>query len=100
MCRNIKTLHHFDPPATRDEVDASALQYVRKLTGMTAPSRANQTAFDEAVQQIAAITLHLFDHLEVHSPPRTREAERLKALERGKKREAQMRARYSREHTA
>jgi hypothetical protein len=100
MCRNIKTLHHFDPPATRDEVNASALQYVRKLTGMTAPSRANQAAFEEAVQQIAAITLHLFDHLEVHSPPRTREAERLKALERGKKREAQMRTRYSRERTA
>jgi hypothetical protein len=96
MCRNIKMLHHFQPPATRDEVEASALQYVRKLTGMTAPARANQPAFEEAVEQITAITLHLFDHLEVHSPPRSREAEKAKAAERGKKREAQMRAKYAR----
>jgi hypothetical protein len=96
MCRNIKTLHHFEPPATRGEVEASALQYVRKLTGMPAPSRANQPAFEEAVEQITAITLHLFEHLEVHSPPRSREAEKLKAVERGKKREAQMRAKYAR----
>ncbi len=95
MCRNIKTLHHFDPPATREEVQASALQYVRKLTGMTAPSRANQAVFDAAVQQIVAVTVGLFDHLEVHSPPRSRETEKLKALERGKKREAQLRARYA-----
>ncbi len=78
MCRNIKTLHHFQPPATQQEVEASALQYVRKLTGMTAPSRANQPVFDAAVREITAITLHLFDHLEVHTPPRTREAEKLK----------------------
>jgi len=96
MCRNIKTLHHFEPPATPDEVRASALQYVRKLTGMNAPSRANHDAFHAAVEQITALTLHLFEHLEVHSPPRSREAEKLKAVERGHKREAQLRARYAR----
>lgn len=95
MCRNIKLLHHFEPPATPDEVQASALQYVRKLTGMNAPSRANQPAFDEAVEQITAITLHLFEHLEPHGPPRSREGEKAKAVERGKKREAQLRARYA-----
>jgi hypothetical protein len=100
MCRNIKTLHHFEPPATREEVQASALQYVRKLTGMTAPSRVNQPAFDSAVRRITAITLDLFDVLEVHTPPRSREAEKLKAIERGKKRDAQMRARFARERTA
>src|SRR5690349_19516112 len=95
MCRNIRTLHHFEPPATEDEVRASALQYVRKLTGMQKPSRANQAAFEEAVAQITDITLHLFEHLEPHGPPRTREDERLKAQERGRKREAQMRAKYA-----
>jgi hypothetical protein len=74
MCRSIKTLHHFEPPATEDEVRASALQFVRKLTGMRAPSRVNQQAFDAAVEDIAAITLKLFDQLEVRTPPRTREA--------------------------
>lgn len=96
MCRNIKTLHNFQPPATREEVQASALQYVRKLTGMNKPSAANQAVFDETVEQITALTLHLFDHLEVHGAPRTREAEREKALARGRKREAQLRARYAR----
>jgi hypothetical protein len=95
MCRNIKLLHHFEPPATPDEVRASALQFVRKLTGMNAPSRVNQAIFDEAVEQIAAVTLHLFGHLEAHGPPRSREAEKSKAAERGKKREAQLRARYA-----
>lgn len=95
MCRNIKTLHHFEPPATKDEVRASALQYVRKLTGMNAPSQANEKAFNAAVEKITDITWHLFDHLEVHSPPRSREHERMKAIERGKKREAQLRARYA-----
>ena len=96
MCRNIKTLHHFEPPATEEEVRASALQYVRKLTGMQAPSRANQEIFSRAVEKITSLTLELFDVLEVHSPPRSREAEKLKAAERGKKREAQMRAKYAR----
>lgn len=95
MCRNIKTLHHFEPPATRDEVEASALQYVRKLSGMAHPSKANEKVFNDAVAKITAITLHLFDHLEApHTPPRTRETEKLKAMERGKKREAQMKAKY------
>jgi hypothetical protein len=95
MCRNIKTLHHFEPPATVEEVRASALQYVRKLTGMNSPSRVNQRAFNSAVEEITALTLKLFDRLEVHSPPRSREAEKLKAAERNSKREEQMRARYA-----
>jgi len=94
MCRNIKTLHHFEPPATEEEVRASALQFVRKLTGMNSPSKVNQTAFYAAVENITAVTLKLFDALEVHTPPRSREIERLKALERGRKREEQLRARY------
>ena len=89
-------LHHFEPPATRDEVEASALQYVRKLSGMAHPSAANEAAFNKAVQKITAITLQLFDVLEVHSPPRSRETEKLKAIERGKKREQQLRQRYAR----
>jgi hypothetical protein len=95
MCRNIKTLHHFKPPATRDEVGASALQYVRKLSGMNQPSKANQAAFDKAVEKITNVTLQLFDELEVQTPFRSREEEKLKAIERGKKREQQMRARYA-----
>lgn len=80
MCRNIETLHHFQPPATEDEVRASALQYVRKLTGMNTPSKANEQAFNAAVDEITALTLHLFDHLVVKAPPRTREEEKLKAV--------------------
>ncbi|MBX7117110.1 MAG: DUF2277 domain-containing protein [Myxococcaceae bacterium] len=94
MCRNIKLLHHFEPPATEDEVRASALQFVRKLTGMNAPSKVNEKAFAHAVEEMTHLTLHLFEHLEVHSPPRSREAEKQKAIARGKKREAQMRAKY------
>jgi hypothetical protein len=70
VCRNLETLHHFEPPATPDEVRASALQYVRKLTGMHTPSRANRAAFDAAVETITRTTLHLFDHLDVQTPPR------------------------------
>ena len=94
MCRNIKLLHHFEPPATKEEVHASALQFVRKLTGMNKPSKANEAAFQSAVDQITELTLHLFEHLEVNSPPRSRAAEEEKARERGRKREAQLRARY------
>ena len=94
MCRNIKRLHHFEPPATPEEVHASALQYVRKLTGMNAPSQINEEAFNHAVDEITALTLHLFEHLEAHGPPHTREEERRKAQERGRKREAQLRSRY------
>ena len=97
MCRNIKTLHHFEPPATEEEVHASALQYVRKLTGLKAFSKANKQACEHAVDHITEITLHLFDQLEVHGPPRSREAERLKAIDRGKKRQQQLRARVLRE---
>ncbi len=96
MCRNIKMLHHFEPPASEAEVRASALQYVRKLTGMNTPSHANEEAFQAAVEQITALTLKLFDTLEVHSPPRSREDEKRKAVERGRKREEQLRARYAR----
>jgi len=97
MCRNIKLLHHFEPPATEDEVRASALQYVRKLTGMAAPSHANEKAFNAAVEDITTRTLKLFDMLEVHAPPRSRDAEKLKAAARGRKREEQMRAKYGRQ---
>ena len=96
MCRNIKTLHHFEPPATEDEVRASALQYVRKLTGMNAPSKANREAFERAVDEITHLTLHLFEHLEPHGPPRSREGEKAKAAARGKKREEELRRRYGR----
>ena len=96
MCRNIKTLHHFEPPATQEEVRASALQYVRKLTGMNSPSQSNQEAFNAAVEDITALTLRLFDVLEVHSPLRSREAEKLKAAQRGRKRDELLRARYAR----
>lgn len=96
MCRNIKLLHHFEPPASEEEVRASALQYVRKLTGMNAPSQANQAAFDEAVEEITELTLRLFDSLQVKGPPRSREEEQRKAKARGQKREAQLRARYER----
>jgi hypothetical protein len=97
MCRNIKTLHHFEPPATRDEVRASALQYVRKLTGLKSFSKANKAACEHAVDHITEITLDLFGRLDVHGPPRSREAERQRAVERGKKREEQLRARVLRE---
>ena len=93
MCRNIRTLHHFEPPATEDEVRASALQYVRKLSGIARPSRANEAAFQHAVDEITHVTMHLFQHLDVRGPPRSREAEKLKAVQRGRKREEATRAR-------
>lgn len=94
MCRNIKLLHHFEPPATEDEVRASALQYVRKLTGMNKPSHANEKLFNDAVEEITHLTMHLFADLHVQAPPRSREVEKLKAAERGKKREEQMQKKY------
>ena len=93
MCRNIKLLHHFEPPATEEEVRASALQYVRKLSGMTRPTTANQAAFDGAVEAITRITLDLFDKLETKGPLRSREQEKQKAAERGRKRDEQVRRR-------
>ncbi|HNP55838.1 MAG TPA: DUF2277 domain-containing protein [Gordonia sp. (in: high G+C Gram-positive bacteria)] len=75
MCRNIHTLHNFDPPATSDEVSAAALQYVRKIAGTTKPSKANQDAFDQAVAEIAHSTRHLLDALVTTAPPKNREEE-------------------------
>lgn len=82
MCRNIHTLHNFDPPATSDEVHAAALQYVRKVAGTTRPSRVNQEAFDEAVDAIAHATAHLLEHLTTSAPPKNREEEAAKARAR------------------
>jgi hypothetical protein len=90
MCRNIKTLHHFQPPATPAEIRASAVQYVRKLSGMRQPSRANRESFDKAVEEIYAATTRLLTALDGHGPPRTRETEQLKARERGRKREQRL----------
>ena len=82
MCRNIKTLANFAPPATDEEVRASALQFVRKLSGMTRPSRANEAAFDRAVDEVAAAARRLLDSIEIRAAPRTREEELLKARKR------------------
>lgn len=81
MCRNIRTLHNFEPAATDDEVDAAALQYVRKISGSTKPSKANQEVFDRAVHEIAHVTRHLLDDLVTSAPPKDRavEAEKAKA---------------------
>ncbi|MBO9531574.1 MAG: DUF2277 domain-containing protein [Solirubrobacteraceae bacterium] len=88
MCRNIRTLHNFEPPATSDEVQAAALQYVRKVSGTTKPSAVNQAAFDAAVLEIAHVTQHLLDHLTTSAPPKNREIEAAKARERAQKRYA------------
>jgi len=82
MCRNIRTLHNFEPPATRDEVRAAALQYVRKVSGATHPSQANQEAFDRAVAEVAATTQRLLDSLTTSAPPKDREVEAAKARAR------------------
>ena len=82
MCRNIRRLHNFVPPATDAEVHAAALQYVRKVSGFTRPSRANVTPFDEAVEEVAAVTRRLVDLLVTAAPPRTREEEARKARQR------------------
>ena len=86
MCRNIKTLANFEPPATDDEIRASALQFVRKLSGATHPSRANQAAFDRAVEEVTAAADRLIRSLETNAPPRDREVEARKAQERSRKR--------------
>ena len=86
MCRNIKTLANFEPPATDDEIRASALQFVRKLSGTTRPSRANEAAFNEAVDDVTAIARRLIQSLEIHAPPRNREEEARKARERARQR--------------
>ena len=88
MCRNIKVLNNFEPPATSDEVHAAALQYVRKVSGTAKPSAANQAAFNAAVEEIAHITGHLLDSLVTNAPKRDREVEAAKARERAAKRYA------------
>ena len=91
MCRNIKRLYNFEPPATEDEIHASALQYVRKVSGMTRPSAANQAAFEQAVAEITAITTRLLhEQLETNAAPRSREEEAQRAKERGRKRVERM----------
>jgi hypothetical protein len=86
MCRNIKTLANFEPPATDEEIRASALQFVRKLSGATRPSRANETAFNQAVEEVAAAANRLVQSLRTTAPPRNREEEMRKARERTLKR--------------
>jgi hypothetical protein len=75
MCRNIRVLHNFEPASTSEEVQAAALQYVRKVSGMTKPSQANQAVFDRAVAEIAHVTQHLLDDLVTTAPPKNREVE-------------------------
>ena len=94
MCRNIKTLFNFDPPVTEEEVRASALQYVRKLSGMNKPSQANEAVFQRAVDEVVEATERLMAGLVTRAEPRDRDDEARKAKERGRKREAAMRARY------
>jgi hypothetical protein len=84
MCRNIKTLANFEPPATNDEVRASALQFVRKLSGSTRPSRANEAAFNLAVDEVTASARQLLESLQINAPPRNREEEAQKAKERSR----------------
>ena len=88
MCRNIHTLHNFEPAATSDEVHAAALQYVRKVSGSTKPSKANAEAFERAVAVIAHITQHLLEDLVTTAPPKDREVEAAKARERAARRYA------------
>jgi hypothetical protein len=88
MCRNIRTLHNFEPPATRDEVHAAAVQYVRKISGSTKPSQANRDAFDQAVAEVTAATHRLLDGLSTSAPPKDRDAEAAKARARAEVRYA------------
>jgi hypothetical protein len=86
MCRNIKTLYNFAPPATHDEIHASALQFVRKLSGFTHPSKANEAAFDRAVEHVSEAAHKLLHSLVTNAPPRSREEFAQKAKERGERR--------------
>ncbi len=86
MCRNIKTLHNFEPPATEDEIRAAALQYVRKVSGTTKPSRANEAVFNRAVDEVAHLTAHLLADLVTTATPRDREVEAARARARAEKR--------------
>jgi hypothetical protein len=90
MCRNIKTLFNFEPPASEDEIRASALQFVRKLSGFTKPSQANQEVFDRAVEQVSDVARELISALVTHAEPKNREEETAKARERAEKRFARV----------
>ena len=86
MCRNIQTLFNFEPPASEDEVRSASLQYVRKISGFTKPSQANEEAFDRAVEEVAAISQRLLSELVTNAPPKDREVEAARARERAAKR--------------
>ena len=86
MCRNIRTLYNFDPPATEEEVRAAATQYVRKISGFAKPSKANEQAFEDAIDAVAAISSELLNKLRTTAPPRDREVERAKAQARAAQR--------------
>jgi hypothetical protein len=86
MCRNIRTLYNFEPPATQDEIQAAALQYVRKISGFNKPSKANQEAFDAAVEAVTLASAELLNHLRTAAPPRDRETEAAKARARAAQR--------------
>lgn len=88
MCRNIRTLYNFEPPATDDEVRASALQYVRKISGFTKPSKANAESFDRAVDEVAEVSIRLLGELSTSAPPKDREVEAAKARARAEQRYA------------
>jgi hypothetical protein len=88
MCRNIRTLYNFDPPASSDEIEAAALQYVRKISGFTKPSKANEEAFHRAVHEIAHVSAHLLADLETAAPPRDREIVAARARARAAQRYA------------
>jgi hypothetical protein len=88
MCRNIRTLHNFDPPASEDEVRSAALQYVRKISGYTKPSQANQVAFERAVDAVTHASMHLLADLQTTAPPKNREVEAAKARARAAQRYA------------
>ena len=88
MCRNIRTLYNFDPPATEEEIRASALQYVRKVSGFTKPSRVNEEAFLKAVDAVTAVSSELLSHLQTTAPPKDREVEAAKARARAAERYA------------
>jgi hypothetical protein len=88
MCRNIRTLHNFDPPSTDDEVRAAALQYVRKISGFTKPSQANEAAFERAIEAVAAASMQLLDELVTSARPKDREVEAAKARARSAQRYA------------
>ena len=92
MCRNIKTLFNFDPPATDEEIRAASLQFVRKLSGFNSPSKANEAAFDQAIEDVFGVARRLIDSLSTSSPPRDREVEAARARERARVRFGDQRA--------